>query len=414
MRLSFLCTLIPLLGCPLIAADLAALVNPFVGTMVSSLHDHGNTAPGAVRPFGMLDWSPDIVGEVFYRWEAPAATRGFSLTHTSGPGCAQFGEAPVFPMLGQPQEVPSARGLEYRFRAGFRHEDETAEPGYYEVTLDSGIHVRLAAGLRSGIAEFRFPASRELHTLAFDVGHNLSPRIYGTDIRLEGRRVTGSVSSGANCESGQNRYRVYFAFEADQVPRTSAKGAAAGGYLSFPPAVRLVRLKAGVSFVSTANAQANLKSEIPGWDVDQVRREARAAWNAALGHVVVKGGSELDRKVFYTALYHALLHPSVFSDVNGDYIGFDDRVHKARNRIQYAGFSGWDIYRSEVPLLAMLFPEAASDMAQSLVVDAEQAGGLPIWPCANDEADAMVGIPPTECWRASTLSVPAASTHEPH
>jgi len=388
------------------AADLATQVNPFVGTKISSLNDYGNTVPGAVQPFGMLDWSPDMVDKPFYRWETPV-TRGYSITHTSGPGCAQFGDAPVFPMDGLPQESPSKPGAERRYQAGFRHADEVAEPGYYAVTLDSGIHVQLAAQVRSGIAEFRFPPGAEPHTLLFDLGHNVSPNIYATEIRIQGKQVTGSITSGNNCGFGKNRYRVYFAFETDRTPQSAVafdelkeeakqtidKASRAGGYLSFPSSVRIVRLKVGLSYVSAINAETNLKSEIPGWDLQHVRRQARAAWDDALGHALVKGGSQDDRKVFYTALYHALLDPSVFSDVNGEYIGFEGHVHNAGKHTQYANFSAWDIYRSEVPLLAMLFPKIASDMAQSLVMDAEQGGGLPVFPVANDEAHAMVGDP---------------------
>jgi len=354
----------------------------------------------------MLNWSPDMADDAFYRWENPV-TRGFSLTHTSGPGCPEFGDAPVFPLLGVPQDAPSARDQEHNYQAGFRHEDEIAEPGYYSVMLKSGIRVQLAAQVRSGIAEFHFPVSNQPHTLLFDLGHNVLPRVYATEVRFKGKKVIGSVASGGNCSVSQNRYRVYFVFEADQKPdaavafEASTGGVAqatgapsrAGGYMSFPSSVQTVRLRVGLSYVSAANAEANLESEIPDWNVERVRREARAAWNDALSHALVKGGREDDRKVFYTALYHALLHPSVFSDVSGEYLGFENKVHNAGKRTQYANFSGWDIYRSEVQLLAMLFPETASDMAQSLVNDAEQGGGLPIFPVANDEADAMVGDP---------------------
>jgi predicted alpha-1,2-mannosidase len=378
------------------AQDLASLVNPFVGTQISSLHDSGNTAPGAVRPFGMLDWSPDTPGESFYRWEKPL-TRGFSLTHTSGAGCAQFGDAPVFPLEGLPP--PPADQARQPLVAHFRHEDEIAQPGYYSVRLDTGIGVALAAQIHSGIAEFRFPEDGKPHTLLFDLGHNLAPRIFASEIHIRGRTITGSVTSGDNCASSLNRYRVYFVFETDRTPRAveasaaSAAGVQQEGYVSFPPAATLVRLKAGISFVSIANAEKNLKREIPGWDLQLVRRQARAAWNLALRHIVVRGGGEKDQRTLYTALYHALLHPSVFSDVDGEYIGFDGRVHLAGAHPQYAGFSGWDIYRSEIPLLAMLFPDQGADMGQSLVRDAEQGGGLPVWPVANDDAHAMVGDP---------------------
>jgi predicted alpha-1,2-mannosidase len=385
----------------LLAADPATWVNPFVGTKLSNLSDYGKTVPGAVRPFGMLNWGPDTAGVEFYQWEKPL-TRGFSLTHTSGPGCGQFGDAPVFPLEGTPIDA-----TEGPMTSSFRHEHEVAEPGYYSVVLDSGIHVQLAAQVRSGIAEFDFPSGTESHTLLFDLGHNLSPGIYATEITIHGRQITGSVTSGNNCRFGKNQYRMYFAFETQQTPMTSvvfdkgkqrlgptlSHGVRAGGYVSFPTSVRTVRLRVGLSYVSSANAKANLKREIPGWDLQVVRQQARRDWDAALGHALAEGGDDRDRKVFYTALYHALLHPSVFSDLNGEYIGFDGKVHQAGPRIQYANFSGWDIYRCEVQLLAMLFPERASDMAQSLVVDAQQGGGLPIFPVANDEAHAMVGDP---------------------
>lgn len=386
------------------ASDLASEVNVFTGTAMSKLRDYGNTLPGAVRPFGMLYWSPDPTDGGFYRWDKPI-TRGFSLTHTSGPGCPEFGDAPVFPMEQIPHETAS--GAQRSYRAAFRHQDEAADPGYYSIILDSGIRVRLAAQVRSGIAEFQFPADNKPHVLFFDLGHNLLKRVYAASIELHGGTVTGSVTSGGNCGNARNQYKVYFAFQADTAPDAAVafgthEGKAeyvgneaihAGGYLSFPAHVRTIRLRVGISYVSTANATVNLRSEIPGWDLELVRREARAAWNDVLGHIEVEGGSSQDRKLLYTALYHASLYPSVFSDVNGEYIGFDDHVHNAANRIQYANFSGWDIYRSEVQLIAMLFPHIAGDMAESLVVDAEQGGGLPVFPVANDEAHAMVGDP---------------------
>jgi predicted alpha-1,2-mannosidase len=383
--------------------DPASLVNPFVGTQLSSLNDYGKTVPGAVRPFGMLYWSPDMVTEVFYRYDTPE-TRGFSLTHLSGPGCGQFGDVPIFPMSGLPE-----RPAVGPYRAGFDHANEVAEPGYYAVQLNSGIRVRLAAQVRAGIAEFQFPADGRPHTLLVDLSRNLSPHVAKSEIQVQGSTVTGSVTSGEDCSFLKNEYTVYFALETDQPPQTStafdengksAKGPLVGGYLSFAPSVTTVHLRVGLSFVSTDNARANMHSEVPEWGVDKVRQEARTAWNEALGHILVEGGAEEDRRVFYTALYHSLVHPNVFNDVNGEYIGFDRTVHRAEGRTQYANFSGWDIYRSQVQLLAILFPKEASDIAQSLVVDAEQGGGLPVWSLANDEASAMVGDP-ADCILAS-------------
>lgn len=414
MKVALLITfLLPGLGSAQPPEDPASLVNPLVGTQRSSLNDYGKTVPGATRPFGMLFWSPDMVTSEFYRYDQPE-TRGFSLTHISGPGCGQFGDVPIFPMLGLPGQSPVVRSIPNPYTARFSHSDEVAQPGYYAVKLDSGIGVRLAAQVRAGIAEFQFPAGAQPHTLLVDLSRNVSPAVLHTEVNVRERTITGSVTSGQDCHFLENQYKVYFALETDQAPQKwgtfddvqvdagdrSISGPRAGAYLSFPAGVTTVHLKAGLSFVSSANALANLRSEVPGWELDPVRQDARAAWNDALGHIQVKGGREEDRKVFYTALYHSLLHPSVFNDGNGDYIGFDSKVRKVAGRTQYANFSGWDIYRSQVQLIAMLFPKIGSDMAQSLVVDAEQGGGLPIWPAANDDASAMVGDP-SDCILAS-------------
>ena len=389
MKVALLITLLlPGLGSAQPPEDPVYLVNPLVGTQRSSLNDYGKTVPGATRPFGMLFWSPDMVTSEFYRYDQPE-TRGFSLTHISGPGCGQFGDVPIFPMLGLPGQSPVVRSIPNPYTARFSHSDEVAQPGYYAVKLDSGIGVRLAAQVRAGIAEFQFPAGAQPHTLLVDLSRNVSPAVLHTEVNVRERTITGSVTSGQDCHFLENQYKVYFALETDQAPQKwgtfddlqvdagdrSISGPRTGAYLSFPAEVTTVHLKVGLSYVSSANALANLRSEVPGWELDKVRQDARVAWNDALGHIQVKGGREEDRKVFYTALYHSLLHPSVFNDVNGDYIGFDSKVRKVAGRTQYANFSGWDIYRSQVQLIAMLFPKIGSDMAQSLVVDAEQGAG---------------------------------------
>ena len=406
MRIALICYL---LLCVAASAqskgDLASQVNSFIGTSTSWIEDNGNTLPGAVRPFGMLYWSPDRSDGTFYRFEG-TATRGFSLTHLSGPGCSVYGDVPILPILGGVQVPPPWHSLPYQ--ATYQPEDQVAQPGYYGVKLTSGIGVQLAAAVHSGIAEFSFPDSpdvKETRSILVDLSRNLT-RVNHTEIRVRKRTVTGSVESDEFC-GNENHYRVFFALEVDQEPVSTGtfdelkvkpgggaeSGPRAGGYLTFSPAVRTVHLKVGISYVSVPNAIRNLRQEIPGWDFGKVRKDAREEWNEALGHARVEGGTEAQRRIFYTALYHSFLHPSVFSDVNGDYMGFDNKIHRRREGLQYANFSGWDIYRCQVQLIAMLFPKLASDMAQSLVADAEQGGGLPIWPVANDESSVMVGDP---------------------
>jgi len=159
-----------------------------------------------------------------------------------------------------------------------------------------------------------------------------------------------------------------------------------------------VLARVGVSFTSAAEAQANLDAELSGWDLKATEGQATTAWNDLLGRISIGGGTPDQQRVFYTALYHSLLHPDVFSDVDGSYRGFDGQVHRASGYTQYANFSEWDIYRSEVPLLALVTPTQTSDMMQSLVADAAQSGWLPKWPVANvdsaqingDSADAVL------------------------
>ncbi len=396
------------------SVDLASKVDPFIGTSaaltkgekVPRIDQYGNTVPGAVRPFGMLYWGPDAVNPIpgsrnnFYRFD-DTSTRGFSLTHLSGPGCSIYGEVPILPILGIPSEPPPWEPAPYQ--ANFNPNDQVAQPGYYAVKLSSGIQVQLAAAVRSGIAQIQFPAAGGAHTILVDLSRNLI-RVNDAEVHLQDRTITGSVTGGEMCGK-QNHYRVYFVLQVMEDPATggtfneihvtsgngSRQGTNSGAYISFPEAVRTVHLKVAISFVSVANAELNLTQEIPGWDFEGVRRDARAAWNQALDHVQVNGGSETQQKIFYTALYHALLHPSVFSDVNGEYLGFDGQLHHARGRIQYANYSGWDIYRCQVQLITMLMPKVGSDMAQSLVADAEQGGGLPVWSMANEEGGFMVG-----------------------
>jgi predicted alpha-1,2-mannosidase len=382
--------------------DSAGQVNPLIGTGISAQLDFGNVSPGATLPFGMLYWSPDPVSGQFYNYREPV-TRGFSLTHLSGPGCGVFGDLPILPLLGTPQSPPPVQPMAYR--AAFSHADETAEPGYYAVRLDSGIRVELAAQRRAGIARFTYPADASLHTVLLDLSRNLTA-VDDAHLDIRGQTITGSIASGGFCSTG-NLYKIYFAMQVDALPaatgafdemqiypaRSSTQGPRTGAYLAFSPATTTVNLKVGLSYVSVDNAAMNLEHEIPGWSLDQVRRDARETWNRMLHHAQVAGGTPEQRTVFYTALYHALLHPSVFSDVNGEYIGFDNKIRRAEGRVQYANFSGWDIYRSQVQLIAMLLPDVGSDLAASLIADAQQGGGLPIWPVANDESGVMAGDP---------------------
>lgn len=396
---------------PKTEVDLVQYVNPFVGTGNSPLPDYlggnasGNTFPGATLPFGMIQWSPDtesgfgkdVRGSYFYD---DTTIRGFSLTHLSGPGCPVFGDIPIMPFVGELKSDPDA------YSSKFSHANERAAPGFYEVALASGVKASLAATTRTGFGVFAYPEASAA-TMLFNLGRNATG-VSDAEAQIVGdRQVSGSVSSGGFCGT-RNKYRLYFVAEFDR-PFTATgtwqdakinhgsrqvKGAKIGAFVTFDPSVnQAVRMKVGISYVSVAGALANLRAENPGWDFDKVRSGASARWNEALRRIEVAGGTTKEKQVFYTALYHTLLHPNTFSDANGEYIGYDDKIHKSKTHTQYTNFSGWDIYRSQMPLVALLFPKEMSDMAQSLVVSAEQGGGLPVWGIANDESGAMYGDP---------------------
>jgi putative alpha-1,2-mannosidase len=210
------------------------------------------------------------------------------------------------------------------------------------------------------------------------------PAVPRTSAGTNGRPVGGPLvaASGLEAKAGQSRTQV-----------ATATGLGSGAWVTFGTATqRSVTMKVAISYVSQADAQDNLRAEDPGWSVRAVASRTYAQWDSLLSRVRIGGGTPAERAEFYTALYHALLEPSTFSDVNGDYLGFDGQVHQAgRGQVQYANYSGWDIYRSEVPLLAVVAPEQTSQMMTSLLNDQAQGGWLPKWGFADDYTDVMNG-----------------------
>jgi predicted alpha-1,2-mannosidase len=363
----------------------------------------GNTFPGATLPFGMVQWSPDTTNEAWYFYRQKAIL-GFSMTHISGAGCSLYGDFGVLPVSGELAESPGKNFAPYA--PAFDHAREEAHPGYYEITLASGVRVELTTAERAGIARFTFPAGTPARLL---VNAGSSANIDASEIALSGGDAfAGSANAGHFCGS-DSHYKIYAAgrfnkpfaktgtWQDDSVQRNgkTAHGKKSGVWLDFGN-TREVLLKVGVSFVSEDGARNNLAKEIPGWDFDAVHARAKATWSQFLDRFAADGGTEDQRKIFYTGVYHSFLSPNMFSDADGRYIGFDGKVHAVagKQKAQYANFSDWDIYRNTVQLQALLEPERASDMMQSLVNDAEQGGQLPRWEAANDVTYVMNGDSP--------------------
>ncbi len=385
-------------------------VNPFIGTAGG-----GNTFPGATLPFGMVQWSPDTNGDAWYRYHEQSI-RGFSLTHISGAGCPQYGDFAVLPTTAELIASPGADFAPYA--VAFDHGSEVAHPGYYAVTLANGVRVEITVAERAGIARFIFPAGTPARILVnagssaneiIDSSHGKRPSSgYENQIAIGPQTFSGAAHAGHFCSSNSH-YTIYVAGrfnhaftktavwqdDAIHADAKSAQGTHTGAWLDFGNA-REVTLKVGVSFVSVDGAQRNLSKEILGWDFDGVRMRARLEWSDLLNRFAVEGGTPDPRTIFYTGVYHSFLSPTVFSDENGQYIGFDQKIHSVSGaqKAQYANYSDWDIYRNTVQLQALYFPGRASDMMQSLVNDAEQSGQLPRWAAANDVTYVMGGDAP--------------------
>jgi predicted alpha-1,2-mannosidase len=371
-----------------------SLVDTFIGTGSNSDFSAGNTFPGADVPHGMLQWSPDTTSRPNgggYNY-ADSAITGFSLTHVSGVGCQAAGDVPILPITGS---VGSSPGSDDE---SFSHSNETASPGYYSVALGNGTSVALTTTTHAGTGQFTFPASTSA-SLLLKLDSPDTPYVSSTLSATGSNGLTGSVTSSGFCEA-TNDFTVYFAIEFDQnftaEGTYDATSAGPGGaYVTFgtPSAPETVTARVGISYTSTAEARANLEAEVAGKTFAQVQSSAQAAWTAALDKIEVGGGTSAEQATFYTALYHAEQFPSVISDADGSYRGFDGNVHTvaAGHSNEYADFSNWDIYRSQAQLTALTNPAASDDMAQSILDDYEQGGTLTKWGMNNGETYIMVG-----------------------
>jgi predicted alpha-1,2-mannosidase len=426
--------------------DLARYVNPFVGTAPGAADygtggGAGNTFPGADVPFGMVQWSPDTVSSQPGGYYYPDnRIKGFSLTHLSGAGCYTYQDVPFMPYVGTVTASPATSPGQYV--STFSHANESATAGSYRLQLDNGVTTELAATRRTGVGRFVFPAAKPATMLV-----NVSGSVSGADdaqVTIGRNSISGWVTSGHFCGAGDT-YRVHFyaTFDAPfaavgtwhngvvspgttqggggapakvaAIRKTAAAGAArgtpgpataapqdttvtgpgSGAYVTFDTSKgTAITAHVGLSFVSVANAQANVQAESAHDDLPMTRDKARKEWNARLGAIRVQGGTDDQRTTFYTALYHAFLQPNVFSDVNGQYPGFDGLIHTAgKGHAEYTNFSGWDIYRSEAQLLALVAPHEASDIARTMSDFAGQGGSWDRWTVANDYTGVMVGDP---------------------
>ncbi len=387
-------------GAPTFVANPVNYVETLIGTGTGGTTvGEINNFPGAAVPFGMVQYSPDTVGDYAgYKYENPRST-GFSMTHASV-GCPAFGDISMLP-------TTTGIGLQpWSAWERIAHDDtEQGVPGYYTVRFPAtGVTAELTATARTGVGRFSYPHDGRPALFHVRSGASLAGNSRATiQIGEDNTTITGWATSGGFCGK-KNTYTVYFAMKFSQ-PFTSygawdgyevsagarsANSPYSGGYVEFPTG-SVLEVRTAISYVGIDGARANLAAEgAPSFD--DVRAAAAREWNATLSRISVAGRNVNNLETFYTSLYRSLLHPNTFNDADGRYIGFDGFIHAvAAGHMQYANFSDWDTYRCLAALQALLFPERASDMAQSLVNDAEQSGALPRWALANAATGEMTG-----------------------
>lgn len=390
--------------------DLCQYVDPFIGT-----GGHGHTYPGATVPFGMVQVSPDTNVE---GWDAcsgyhlgDGSILGFSHTHLSGTGVADMLDVLVVPAVGPVRLSPgSLADPQTGYRSRFDHASERASPGYYRVFLkDPGIDVELTATARAGLHRYHFTQPGGGHLLidwchgTHDPGDitritDASLRIVGNDMLVGGRRVhqwaDGRVIYFALKVSRPFAKGELYIRDDQPVPLQEVAGARLKCVLHFPDAQAAPLLvKVGISSVDIDGAIRNLDMEIPGWDFEGVHAAARSAWQHELSCVSIRGASATDRRIFYTALYHTMLAPTLFSDIDSRYRGMDTAVHRLPDGANnYSTYSLWDTYRALHPLFTLIKPERARDLVAGLVRMAQESpDGPPIWPLQGIETRCMIG-----------------------
>ncbi len=393
-------------------------VNPFIGTG-GDLANVGSALPGATAPLGLVKASPDTTDQYgvppTYQhcagyWYPDTFMYGISHNHLHGTGAPDYGNILVTPTVGMTADKTSKK----RFFQPFTHEDEVATPGYYAVTItDPAVRVEVTATTRCAHHRVRFVDAPERGVLVLNAaasmldGHSRGGEV---TVDAEGRTVQGWNQAVGPFSGRYGGFPVFFAARFDRdvagfgtwlngelrggAPgvQTSEDPASFGTWLEFDTSANpLVEFQVCLSYVSVDGAQAALEAEMPGWDFEGTRAATEAAWEAEVSRFEVSGGSADDKANFYTAVYHVLQMPTTWSDVDGRYRGFDGQVHHAQGWTYYTDMSFWDTFRTQHPLLTLVWPERQRDMMRSLAAMQREGGYVPKWPMGMGDSGSMIG-----------------------
>ena len=383
------------------AGEITKYVNPFIGTGAIDGGLSGNNYPGATSPFGMIQLSPDTS-------EAPNwgdasgydynrnTIFGFSHTRLSGTGASDLIDITL---------MPTSSG---RTSSAFTHDEEKARPGYYQVMLkDENINAELTTTQRNGIHRYQYPAGKDAEII-LDMDHSADKGSWGRRIiNSQIRILNDHAVEGYRIITGWAKLRkIYFYMEFSSpiltstlrdggrvhentavINGTNLHGCFRFGQLNGKP----LTCKVALSSVSMENARQNMEQEAPHWDFDRYVAAADADWEKQLGKIEVKG-TEVQKEIFYTALYHTMIQPNTMSDVNGEYMAADYTTRKvANNETHYTTFSLWDTFRASHPLYTLLEPERVTDFVKSMIRQYEYYGYLPIWQLWGQDNYCMIG-----------------------
>ncbi len=376
-------------------ANYAALVNPFIGT-----GGHGHTYPGASMPYGMMQLSPDTRLEGWdgcggYHY-SDSLIYGFSHTHLSGVGVPDYGDVLLMPFTGE------VKWKSKEYASPFSHKNEKAHAGYYEVTLNKhNIKAALTTALRSGMHRYSFDAATTEGKVLLDLQHR--DEVLESSLEVVNAYEIRGMRRSKSWATDQRLF-FYIRFEqpissyglamndVEQPGIKNASGKNVKAWFGFKiNGGAPLKVKVGISGVSMDNAKLNLDTEIAGWDFEAVKTAAEDEWNKELGKIAAKGGTADQQTVFYTALYHAMLSPNVYTDVNGEYRGTDLQVHKADGFTNYTVFSLWDTHRALHPLLSIIDRKRTLDFIKTFLQQYQHGGMLPVWELSGNETFCMIG-----------------------
>jgi predicted alpha-1,2-mannosidase len=367
-------------------------VNPFIGT-----GDHGHTFPGATLPFGMVQLSPDT--RIDGSWDgcsgynrSDSVIYGFSHTHLSGTGCSDWGDVLLMPGVG----IPSFDNKIYS--STFNRKNEKASPGYYEVILNKNkIKAELTVTSRVGIHRYSFPKKQNVH-LVIDLLHRdktLASKITIVD--------SVTITGFRNSEAWAKNQLVYFAIKFSKpfknidlinhnkiIKRGEDRRQVEKAFIYFDN-IETLQVKVAISGVGESGALNNLNAEAKHWDFEKYKSEALQTWEKQLNKIEIVSSNRDEKTKFYSAMYHCFIHPSLNMDVDRQYRGRDNQIHKAVNFVNYQVFSLWDTYRALHPLFTIIERERTQDFISSFYTQFKESGRLPVWELSSNETDCMIG-----------------------